>query len=373
MKIYQGARIFNGDRLLNGFSLVIKDNKVLELIPDHALPESADIIKLNGGIISTGFIDIQVNGGGGVLFNNDISAEGLATIFEAHHKYGGTAFMLPTFITDEQSKMHKAIKLIAEAVKNNYQGIVGGHFEGPFINPNKNGTHNPKFIRTPKEEDFSIFANNADYLQNSLLTLAPECLEKNTISRFKSYIPQIAAGHTMATFQDLELAYCEGLNGITHLYNAMADFRGREPAIIGSAGDLGLFVSIIPDGVHSNPHSLANAYRSIGAERLILITDAMLNVGAPTIKDFDLMGIKVFVKDDCCRNEFGALAAANITMLDALKNAIKFMNCSIEDALKMAITNPAKFIKREDLSFIVGRKIEQIIYLDETLNLREFL
>ncbi len=368
MTYYTGARIFDNGQLLDGQALEVKNGKTVAIVAAHAIPEGASVIKLSDGILSPGFVETQANGGGGVLVNDDTSHEGLAQVMAGHRKYG-TVAMLPTFITDTQANYHRAIANIADALKCGIKGIVGGHFEGPFINPEKKGTHNPQFIRRPDDADLACYKKHADYLQHSIISLAPEQLPPKTIAAIKPFIPQINMAHSLATHDDLIAARNEGLTGITHLYNAMRPMSGRDPGPIGSAAELGLHCGIIADAVHSHPFALAHAYRSLGKDLLLLVTDSMHTIGVPELREFDLMGVKVFVKADRLVNEHGALAGAHVTLLRCLQNAVRYMHADIESALTMAVATPSRYIGRPDLATIVDRQCEDVIYLSDTLEL----
>lgn len=363
---YVGARIFDRGQLVRNLALSVDKNHTQRILPETEIPENAPVVHLNGGILSGGFIDTQANGGGEVLVNDDFSADGLETVIQAHYQFG-TVAMLPTFITDSQQKYHRAIAAIADGVKNGLNGLLGGHFEGPFIHPAKKGTHQARFIRQPDVRDFACYQKHADYLQHSILSLAPEQVRAGTIAQIKPAIPQIQLAHSMATHQEILAAWCEGLTGITHLYNAMRAFSGRDVGAIGSAAELGLHCGIIADGIHSHPYALAMAYRNLGAEKLMLVTDAMSPLGAENMQSFDLMGIKVFVQADRLINEDGALAGAQVTMLQCVQNAMKYMPIDCQSVLQMAVSTPAYYLGRPDLARIYPRPISEIIYLDEQL------
>lgn len=366
---YTGARIFDDGRLLQGFALHVENGRTQALLPEAAIPQGAPRKALSGGILTPGFVETQANGGAGILVNDRFDAQALAKILSGHRQFG-TVAMLPTFITDSQEKYHAAIESIALAVRDGVPGIVGGHFEGPFLNLAKKGTHQPRFLRTPDERDFAVYARHAEYLQHSILSLAPEQVAPGTIARIKPHIPQINMAHSMATHEDLERAVSEGLTGITHLYNAMAAMEGRNPGPIGSAAALGLRAGVIADGVHSHPYSLLAAYRMLGKEQLMLVTDSMHTIGVDGITEFDLMGIKVFVDGNRLVNEHGSLAGAHVNMLQCVQNAVRFMQADVASALAMAITTPAHYIGRPDLARIVARRAEDVLYLDENLALQ---
>ena len=367
---YSGARIYHDGILLEGHALLVENGQTLAIAATGDLSADARIQPLNGGILTPGFIETQANGGGGYLVNERFDADGLAHILAAHRQFG-TVAMLPTFITDSKDNYHRAIAAIADAARR-VPGILGGHFEGPFLSPEKKGTHNPAYLRTPDDSDFACFEQHADALQHSIVSLAPERVPAGTVRRLREMGMRVNAAHTMASKADMQRAWAEGLGGVTHLYNAMPPLAGRDPAVIGSAAELRLYCGIIADGVHSDPYSLAAACKLIGKDRLLLVTDSMHTIGAPEITEFTLPGdIRVYVKEDRLVNEHGALAGAHITLLQCVKNAMRYMHIAIEDALGMAIANPAAYLGRPDLARITTRRLQDILWLDETLTLQE--
>lgn len=371
MIYYQNATIFDGENLLQGHSLAVTDNQTVSVIADEEIPTDAEVIKLNGGILTPGYVELQANGGGGVLFNDEPNIEGLQTILDAHRKYG-TVAMLPTFITDSPEKLDLGLQAIRDGISAKMHGLIGGHFEGPFISLEKKGTHQPNFIRKPGKEDYDRYANaSADGgLGHSLVTLAPENVPADFIRHLVDNGFRVNAGHTMAQKEDMLRAYHAGLSGVTHFYNAMPPLQGRDPAVIGTATQLRLHCGIIVDGIHSDPFSLKTAYQLLGKDRLMLVTDSMHTIGMPEMKSFDLTGQTVYVKGDRLVNEHGSLAGAHITMEQSVKNAMKFMQVGVADVLTMAITTPAKHIRRNDLASIINRRFDDILYLDNELNIQ---
>ncbi len=370
MTLYTNIRIFDGKKLHENKGLIVENNKVVDLLPSQQWPKESHIISLDGGILSPGYIETQANGGGGVLFNQQPNIEGLTTILKSHRRYG-TVAMLPTFITDTPENMLKAAQAIEEGLQQNLKGLIGGHFEGPFLNKEKKGTHRIDYIRQATSDDLHLFLSLK--LGRSLITLAPENVEPDFIKALYDAGFKISAGHSMATKDDMIKAHQKGLTGITHLYNAMPPLQGREPSIIGSSVGLGLYCGIIVDNIHSDAFSLKLAYQAMGANKLMLVTDSMHTIGVEGIKEFDLMGQKVYVSKDRLVNEQGSLAGAHITMEQSVKNAVKLMGATLEDALKMAISVPAEFINFPELSSIIGRDINDILWLDDELNIQKFL
>ncbi len=363
---YQNAEIFDGEELITNHSLVVEDGKVACILADDEIPNNGQIIKLDGGIITPGYVEIQANGGGGVLFNDAPTIKGIKTILTAHRRFG-TIAMLPTFITDTQEKMALGIKAIEQGLKENIQGLLGGHFEGPFLNIEKKGTHLLELIRKPNDHDLQLFQSHS--LGHSLVTLAPENAPDGFIKALTDAGYRISAGHSMATKDDMIKAHQQGLSGVTHLYNAMPPLAGRAPSVMGSAVALSLYSGIIVDGIHSDPFSLQLAYKAIGADKLMLVTDSMHTIGAPShIDEFMITGQKVYVQGDRLVNEHGSLAGAHITMEQSVKNAVNLMGATTADALKMAISTPAKFMGCPELAIIIERDVSDILWLDDALN-----
>ena len=365
---YTGARIYHRDVLLEGHALLVENDKTLAVTATGDIPADATVHHLGGGILTPGFIETQANGGGGYLVNDRFDADGLAHILAAHRQFG-TVAMLPTFITDAQDNYHRAIASIADATRR-VPGILGGHFEGPFLSPEKKGTHNPAYLRVPDESDFACFEQHADALQHSIVSLAPERVPAGTVRRLRALGLRVNAAHTMASKADMQRAWTEGLGGVTHLYNAMPPLAGRDPAVIGSAAELRLYCGIIADGVHSDPYSLAAACRLIGKDRLILVTDSMHTIGTD-IREFTLPGgVRVFVEKDRLVNEHGSLAGAHVTLLQCVQNAIRYMHLAVEDALGMVITNPARYLGCPELARITRRDVNDVLWLSDAMQLQ---
>ena len=354
--------------MLHEHSLLVDGGKTVAIIANSDLPVDAPVCRLDGGILSPGFIEKQANGGGGYLVNAHCDAEGLAHILAAHRTYG-TVAMLPTFICDTQDNYLRGIASIAEASRH-VHGILGGHFEGPFIHPEKHGTHDPLLIRAPDDKDFACYEKHAADLQHSIISLAPERVPAGTVRRIRDLGIRVNAAHTMAAKADMQRAFAEGLGGVTHLYNAMPPLVGREPGVIGSAAELRLYCGIIADGVHVDPFSLAAACKLIGKDRLILVTDSMHTIGTD-IREFTLPGgVRVFVEKDRLVNEHGSLAGAHVTLLQCVQNAIRYMHLAVEDALGMVITNPARYLGCPELARITRRDVNDVLWLSDAMQLQ---
>lgn len=301
----------------------------------------AEIVDLAGDYLLPGFIDVQVNGGGGVLFNEQVTVEGIRAIAEAHRTFGTTG-LLPTLISDDLEVVERALAAAAEAIELHVPGVLGVHIEGPFLNPQRRGVHEERKLRRLTRE----IVESLVPLPNgpTLLTLAPETVEPAWIAELtrKGFI--VSCGHSNATQQQVRLALDNGLRGFTHLFNAMSPLTAREPGVVGQAlADSGSWCGIIADGHHVAPASLEVAFRCKGRDRLMLVTDAMPPVGSVQ-QEFMLMGQRITVRDGVCQDEAGTLAGAALDMATAVQRMSSLTSCSFADACTMASSTPAQFL-----------------------------
>jgi N-acetylglucosamine-6-phosphate deacetylase len=353
-------RVFDGERMRERAIVVIEDGLVRELCTTaDFVGETLDLGP--GSLLTPGFIDVQVNGGGGVLFNDEPSLSGLRTMAEAHRRFGTTG-LLPTLISDRRETMARAIAAVREALESGVPGILGIHLEGPFLNLRRKGAHPVECIVRVGEGDIDFLASLGPR-GATVVTLAPECVPPGTIRELTRRGVRVCAGHTEAGPAELEAAFAEGLAGFTHLYNAMAPLAGRAPGTVGVAltADHG-FAGIIADGHHVAPLSLLLAWRAIGAARMMLVTDAMSPVGT-AIETFDLLGTQVHVSDGRCTFADGTLAGATLDMAAAVRNVVSF-GIPMTDALVMASRTPARFLSRTDLGRIVPGARADLVALD---------
>src|SRR5262245_24852391 len=280
-------RIFDGRRWHRRSAALVEGPRLLSLVPWDSVPADCSRRRLpEGTFLAPGFVDLQVNGGGGVLLNDQPTAEGMLAIARAHRRYGTTS-CLPTFITDTREKTQLAIA--AALVTAGKSGIVGLHLEGPFINPARAGVHKRDHIQQAEIRDLEWLGDLAK-AGRSLITLAPECVPPGFIRGLTARGIRIAIGHSEATAEDVARAIAEGATGVTHLFNAMPPFSGRAPGIVGTTlADPRLVASVIVDGLHVDPISVRAAFAAKGAARIALVTDAMPTIGA-AITQFQLMG-----------------------------------------------------------------------------------
>lgn len=328
-----------------------------------------EIIKLNGGYLTAGFIDTQVNGGGGILFNDDPSLETILKIRDAHKKFG-TTHLLPTLISDDLSKVSKAIAAVKNAIENQEAGILGIHLEGPFLNPEKKGIHDANKFKILNDEAIEILS--ALKIAPSLITIAPEQHSIEMLAKLdeKPWVI-MAAGHSNANANTMVKAAENGLRGVTHLFNAMSQLTAREPGIVGFAlGSKSLYCGIIVDLVHVEAFNVRLAYDVLGAKNLMLVTDSMSTIGTDN-KDFMLYGKKISVRDGSCFDENNTLAGSALDMASAVRNAHFKVGIPLGHAFEMASETPARFLYMGDKIGSIRIGLEaNLIHLDDELNFK---
>ena len=340
------TRIFHNGHVLTerGFErdacVVVEDGHIVAVLHGDA-PTGADRIDLQGGWLAPGFIDLQVNGGGGVLFNNTPSVEGIATIGRAHRRFGTTGF-LPTLISDDAEVMRRAIAATREAIAQGVPGVLGIHLEGPYLAPARKGTHDAGKFRVPDADEIAMAASL--YNGITLVTLAPERVPAETVRALAQRGVRLCAGHTAASYEQARAGINAGITGFTHLYNAMTPLQGREPGVVGAALDADdCWVGVIVDGVHVHPASLRVALKAKPRGKVLLVTDAMPMVGGDA-PGFDLYGETITAIDGVVRNAAGALAGSALDMASAVRNTVRLLDLSLDEACRMAAQYPAEFL-----------------------------
>jgi N-acetylglucosamine-6-phosphate deacetylase len=362
-----GARILAGETWYDEHALVMCNGRIKRLLLAKALPDNMPVQMLDGGVLLPGFVDTQVNGGGGVLFNDEPSVDGIMSIAEAHRKFGTTA-MLPTLISDNLDVIAKAIGAVDDAIQAGVPGIVGIHIEGPFLNPGKHGIHDAKKFRSLDADTVALLSSLKH--GKTLVTLAPELAPEGAIAALVAKGVVVAAGHTLANYDDMQQAIGEGLSGVTHLFNAMTQMESRAPGVVGASMDGGLICGIIADGHHVHPASLRAAYRAKGSKELMLVTDAMPTVGSD-ITSFTVGGTAVTAREGMLRSDESTLAGSDLDMTSALRNCVALMQVDLSSASQMASATPAEFI---GIGNAYGRISEgyraDLVHLDDTLNIQ---
>ena len=333
------GHVFDGWTKHKDAAVVVEGSLIVGVVPQSELPSGLEVRKFPSEVwLVPGFIDLQVNGGGDVLFNNSPTPEAILAIAAAHRKYGTTAF-LPTFITDTSEKMAAAFAAVQSLVANE-PSVLGIHLEGPFLSPEKAGVHDASLMRQPSPADLKMLC---DPRKGALLvTLAPERVPNGFIARLVQSGVRVSLGHSMATYDETLAAMTEGLSGFTHLFNAMRPLASREPGPIAAALESpNARFGMIVDGFHVNPAMLRLALRGLGQP--ILVTDAMPPVGGRQSK-FDLYGAEIQVIGGRCARSDGTLAGSALDMAAAVRNCVQMLEVSPEDALRFASRNPAEFI-----------------------------
>jgi N-acetylglucosamine-6-phosphate deacetylase len=334
-------RIFDGYRWHNDALILIADGIVQSITPrdERARRWSTEVMP-PGTILAPGFIDLQVNGGGGILLNDQPTPDAMRAIAQAHRRYGTTG-CLPTLISDTRAKATAAIAAAKSLAGRD--GILGLHLEGPFISPRRPGIHRGERIAAATMEDLD-WLGELSAVGSSMVTLAPECVPAKFVKTLATNGIRCSAGHSEASAGTLRAAIDEGLSGVTHLFNAMPAMTAREPGIVGVAlTDERLTVGIIVDGIHVDPIVVRAAFSAKNRNNLALVSDAMPTVG--TDRDhFELMGRQIHLRCGRLVSENGTLAGAHLTLALAVKNAVAFGEISLDDALRAATLVPVRFL-----------------------------
>lgn len=342
-RIFVGADLFDGEQLIKDHALLLEDGFVKALVPIRERPREGEVIELEGGTLSPGFIDVQVNGRGGTLFNENPTPDGLAKIAQAHRRFGTTA-LLPTVITDHPHILDQALGAIPNAQKDN-RGILGIHVEGPFIDETKKGAHPADYIRALTDADIRFLGERR--AGSLLLTLAPNKVTPDQIKSLLRAGIHVSLGHSQATDHEAQAAFDAGASAVTHLFNAMSQCDARAPGLVGAAlATPRVICGLIADGHHVAPTALRAALAAKGPQGIALISDAMPSAaGGPD--HFTLQGRAVRRHNKMLTLEDGTLAGADITMLDAVHFMLA-LGVSLADTLTMATYTPARMIGRHD-------------------------
>jgi N-acetylglucosamine-6-phosphate deacetylase len=339
------TRLFDGRRWHRDAAVLIEDGRIRGIAPWAEVPDGWPQRRLADGVLLTsGFIDLQVNGGGGVLLNDDPSPNTMLAIARCHRRYGVTA-CLPTLITDSRQQTQAAVAAARSAA--GVDGILGVHLEGPFISPARPGIHRPDHIAVPHLSDLDWLGDLAG-AGRCLITLAPERVPAGFVKKLAAAGIRISAGHSEAPADVMLRAVADGLTGVTHLFNAMPPLAGRAPGIAGAAlAEPRLIAGIIVDGIHVDPVSVRAAFAAKGADGMMLVSDAMPSVGA-NLTEFQLMGRSISLHDGRLTGADGTLAGAHLDMAAAVRNAVNLAKLPLDDALRAASLTPASFLGLAD-------------------------
>ncbi|NIJ06729.1 N-acetylglucosamine-6-phosphate deacetylase [Sphingomonas vulcanisoli] len=340
-----GATLVLPNGLAEGQALLIENGRIVGWTPASSLSADWPTIDMGGGWLAPGFIDVQVNGGGDVLLNDAPTVEGIRKIAEAHRRFGTTG-LLPTLISDHVPVIDRAIAAIEQSLADGISGVLGLHIEGPHLNPAKKGIHDDVRFAPIDGEVLARLTRPTKGVR--LVTLAPELAPAGAIAQLRAADVLVAAGHSLADFEQTRAALADGLCGFTHLFNAMTQLGSREPGMVGAALiDRGSHFGLIVDGLHVHPATLRIAINARGMEGAMLVTDAMPPVGGVK-NSFTLMGQPIQIVDGTCRGPDGTLAGSALSMAQAFRNAMDMLGCTICEASRMASGNPATFLRLDN-------------------------
>ena len=351
----------------DGLVALLRDGRILAVCrPDDPRVAGAARHDLGGGLLLPGFIDVQVNGGGGLLFNDAPTVDTLRGIAAAHRTFGTTG-LLPTLITDTAAVMARALDAVDAAIEQGVPGILGIHLEGPFLAGARKGIHDSRLFRPLDEDDLALICRPR--LGVVMLTLAPECVPPDTIRRLSEAGVVVVAGHTGADYATTRAALDAGVRGFTHLYNAMTPLGSREPGVVGAAlEDADSWCGLIADGHHVHPASLRVAIAAKPRGKSVLVTDAMPPVGAER-PDYVLNGQTIVMKDGICQNDAGVLAGSALDMATGLRNLVHQVGLPLAEASRMASAYPADWIGLGSTHgrLVAGQRAD-LVLLDDALS-----
>lgn len=333
--------IYTGFEVLYQHAVIVENDKIQAVIFEKDLPKELEKIDLNGANLTAGFIDLQLNGCGGVMFNEETTVRTLEIMQETNLKSGTTSY-LPTFITSSDDGMKRAVAVMCEYLDKYENQALGLHFEGPYLSLEKKGVHQPEYIREASYDMVSFLCHNADVITK--ITLAAENPTAKHIKRFKNAGIIVSIGHSNADYQTAKQAFAEGATFATHLHNAMSPISsGRAMGLVGAVLDSDdVYAGIIVDGLHVNYGNIKIAKRTKG-DKLCIVTDATAAAGA-NIEQFQFVGKTVYVRDGKCFDENGTLGGAAITMIESIRNAVVEVEIPLDEALRMANLYPARAI-----------------------------
>ena len=366
------CRIFDGEKIYADKALVVEGMHIQDVIDQKRFFQENPVVEkydLGGELLAPGFIDLQLNGCGGVLFNDDISEKTLKVMNETNHKFGCTSF-LPTLITSSDENILNAIKLLKNIEEPEDIGVLGLHLEGPSISVEKKGIHSVEHIRKLSKKIASEIQDAGNRIVK-IITMAPENSEPNLVKKFSEQGIRVSIGHTNATYEQGKQAVSTGFSMATHLFNAMSQFNSREPGVVGAIFESGeVHTGIIVDGVHSHYASVKIA-KSILGEKLFLVTDAVSPVGTD-MEYFFFEGKKVYYRDGKCISADGTLGGSGLTMIQGVKNLVEKVEIPLEEALRMASLYPAAAIGLDDKYGKIKKEyMADIVVLDDNLNIKQ--
>jgi N-acetylglucosamine-6-phosphate deacetylase len=370
MHAFVNARVLSDEDFVSGLAVVVAEGRILDLLADTD-PRLERMRKhdLGGDYLVPGFIDAQVNGGGGVLFNDAPYVDTIRRIGAAHSQFGTTGF-LPTLISDDRCVMRSAISAVDAAITGRVPGVLGIHLEGPYLAPERRGIHDVAKFQIPDANDVELLTTLTR--GTTLVTLAPERVPETVIRQLQAHGILVAAGHTAADYAQTVRALAAGVRGFTHLFNAMTPLQGRAPGAVGAAlEDRDSWCGIIVDGQHVHPATLRVALYAKPRGKVFLVTDAMPPVGSKETQ-FTLYGETISCREGRLVNAQGTLAGSNLDMASAVRNTVAHLQVSLAEAVRMASTYPAAFLGLEGTHGRIDKGcVADLVVLGESLQVRE--
>jgi len=368
---YFGCDIFDGQKRHQDSALLIDGDMVAGVVFADEIPADYHTIEQPSGLIAPGFVDLQVNGGGGVMLNDAPSATIIQTICDAHLPFGTTS-LLPTLITDTPEKTRAAISAVKNAIECGVKGVIGLHLEGPHISCARKGAHDPALIRAMEDDDFDQLASAASDLPTLMLTVAPESITVDQITGLSRAGAIVSIGHSGTTLARVQEASERGASCVTHLFNAMSQLGNREPGVVGAALTIGaLSAGLIADGFHVDPASIRVALNAKqGPGEIFLVTDAMATIGTEQT-EFLLNGRRITREDGRLTLADGTLAGADLDMISAVRFMVNTIGIRVDEALRMASLYPALVLKREQkMGQLVAGARADFLCINNNLNIK---
>jgi N-acetylglucosamine-6-phosphate deacetylase len=362
------ATVIDGERVLADQAVMILGDRIEGIVPDQDYSDDREIFDVGHAFVAPGFIDLQLNGTGGVLFNDAISAETLAVMHRTNLRSGTTGF-LPTLITTSEANMESALEVVERCRNEGAGGVLGVHLEGPYINPDRKGIHDQTAIRKPSSDLVNSLIAYAKKFP-ILLTLAPECNDLEVVRLLLDGGVIVSAGHSNGTYEEAVAGFDAGIRVATHLFNAMSPWTGRDPGVVGAILDRPeVAAGIIVDGIHVHYASIRLTKRLKG-EGLFLVTDAVTPTGT-SMSSFEFGGQTVYVEKGRCVNREGKLGGTLLTMNEAAANSVRYAGIPLLEAVRMATLYPARVIGREgELGRIAPGYIANLAVFDQSFAMR---
>ncbi len=368
LRVFSGGAVFDGSQLHHDVDVVFKNGVFDALCPVGSVQSVTHSVRLNGRILSPGFVDLQVNGGGGVMLNDDPSVDTLRIMAKAHASLGVAGF-LPTLITDTASKVTQAIEAVESAVRENVTGIIGLHLEGPHLSVERKGAHEARHIRPMSESDLAELIRAKSKLPFLMVTVAPENVSCEQVARLTQAEVVVALGHTNADYETCRTFVDAGAAYVTHLFNAMSQLGNREPGLVGCAlHDTNLRLGLIADGIHVHPANMSLAWQTKGkAQQIYLVSDAMAVAGTE-LDRFNVEGRQILREDGRLSLQDGTLAGADLDLLQAVRILVEEVSVDLDSALAAATSIPGQISDSDLGEMIRGKtKLESCILISPDL------